>query len=451
MHIRELKKRVLAKVKLWLIQPLSDERSLSQNQKNMKFSEYTVTGKQDQSVDPLGFTQPFGALRSRFYPQFTVLSNSPVYHGVLALIYQVLSRQKITPAHGEFAQRFREAECVWGLANVAAEQSVLNVTKYQSILGGHGRTSRREVGRLNAIFRSLAYGTLGHYSNPSANWGFLDRKGMALTTLGTRLADVFAVRDGLSLREAIERWLSGDALDRDELKALGKAFGIDGAASSDERTIWQAAVAARCEKEPSAATLWQTPPDGALLKKGSDDAYEYKTLFDHLASRHTRLADSFRQAGRFEAMSAVCLFLFEREYLLCHDAGSELPAAGTLEQTLAAALAETARAYMSQDGHRDTRGLFAELAGADGHAAASAIITRHHVTHQKGKGALPYFEHGELRVRERFERRRFTALHEELNTLDSGDDQIAVLTHRYRRDWHFERAQGYARYIGVVA
>jgi hypothetical protein len=197
--------------------------------------------------------------------------------------------------------------------------------------------------------------------------------------------------------------------------------------------------------------LWTDPPGSSELRARYVDADQYRSLFPYLADRYPRLGETFLQAGRFETMSAVCLFLFEREYLLCHDAGTAIPAAGPLETELTAQLTQIAVDYLAQDGRQDTKKLFAELAGARDHTAATAIIVRHHVAHQKGKGALPYFEHGELRVRDRFDRQRFTELHMELNGLASAKDQLALLTYRFRRDWHFDRAQRYVRYFGGKA
>ena len=76
----------------------------------MKFSEYTITAKPEQSVDPLAFIQPFGSFRNRSYPQFTVLSNTPAYHGMLALAFQILGKRMAEPGKDDFARRFREVE-----------------------------------------------------------------------------------------------------------------------------------------------------------------------------------------------------------------------------------------------------------------------------------------------------------------------------------------------------
>ena len=414
----------------------------------MKFSEYTITATPEQSVDPLGFSQPFGALRSRLFAQFTVLSNFPAHHGFLALVYQLLAKRKFTPGMDRFTHRFREVECLWGLANVAAGQSILNVTKYQSILVGRDSLALKDIGYSNAIFRSLAYGTLGHYSNPSVAWGFLERGAARLTPLGTQLADAYAARERQSLLVALERWLDGKTITTAELQTLGNAYAIDKPPRHAEEKVWRAAVDAWCKRAPDTSALWTDPPTAEELQVLRADPAAYQNFFLVMAKRFPHLAQSFEQAGRFETMSAVCLFLFEREYLLCHDAGPALPAPGAVESQLAAALARLAKEYMAQNFNHDTKGLFAALAVASGHSAITAVIMRHHVDHQRAKDTQPYMENGELRVRDRFDRQAFTTLHEELTGQASANEQVNLLTYRYRRDWHMDRAARYARYFG---
>ena len=414
----------------------------------MKFSEYTIIAKPEQSVDPLGFTQPFGNLRSRLFPQFTVLSNSPVYHGILTLIYQVLAKKKVTPSQTGFARFFREAECLWGLANVAAGQSVLNVTKYQAILEGRTSLTLAEIGRNNAIFRSLAYGTLGHYSSPSVTWSFLERGAQRLTPLGDRLGDAFSTRNKQSLSSALEEWLNGQSIRISKLEALGKTFGIENPPSRTEQRVWQDAVQIWRDRTPETRGLWTDPLDEAELQALRKDAATYKDFFDHLSDRYPRLKKLFEQLSRFETMSAICQFLFQREYLLCHDASKKLPKSGPLEKNLSTMLIKIAQYYTINNIFFDTKSLFYSLSKALDYKIIPYIIIRHHIEHQKSKNTLPYMEeNGEMIVRERFDRQQFTTLHEELSHLKTTEAQLALLTYEYRRDWHFDRALRYNRYL----
>lgn len=414
----------------------------------MQFSEYTVVAAPEQSLDPLGFTQPFSALRSRLYPQFTVLANAPAYHGVLALVYDLLATQQMTPGQDGFARRFREAECLWGLACVAAGTSVLNITKYEAVLEGRDTVRLADVGRGNALYRSLAYGTLGHYSSPSVAWGFLERGGTRLTPLGAQLARGFARRGRLSLRDALAAWLAGATFTRAELLALGRAYCLQGEPSPGEREAWAQAVATWRQRGAHCAVLWEQPPAGAALDALRNDAGAYREFFTALAAQYPALADVLLQARRFETMSALCQFIFNREYLLCHDAGA-VPAPGDLEHDIATTLVALAQEAQAAATRHTPRDWMTPLGAASDYDAVAALIIRHHVRHQQGKGAQPYIEEDRrLRVRERLDRAAFTDLHEQLAALADADARVAELSFHYRRDWHFDRALRYARYLG---
>lgn len=413
----------------------------------MKFSEYTLVARPEQSLDPLGFTQPFSALRSRLYPQFTVLSNAPAYHGVFALVYELLAARQLTPGSEGFSRRFREAECLWGLACVSAGNSVLNVTKYEATLAGRDELCLKDLGRGNALYRSLAYGTLGHYSNPSMAWGFLERGGKHLTPLGTALAKTFAVRGKHSLRDAITHWLDGATLTRDELVALGKAYGLDSPPASSERKAWEEAVTDWSLRAGPCAALWKMPPDQQELDALRDDAAHYHKFFTTLTAHYPGLTDVLRQAHRFEVMSSLCQFIFTREYLLCHDDGL-VPAPGDLELNVVERLSALALEVQSETSRQASQDWMSTLATTTDYASAAELIVQHHIRHQQSKGAQPYLDKDRrLLVRERFDRKTFTALHEELVTIANPTAQIDRLAFAHRRDWHFDRALRYVRYI----
>lgn len=417
----------------------------------MKFSEYTLIERAEQSVDPLGFMQPFGSLRGQLYGQFTVLTNSPVYHGVLAVIYQVLAKRNITPAQKDFSKKFRQAECLWGLANVAADirgqRGLLNVSKYQSLLKDRDAISLPDIKERDAIFARLGYGTLGHYSSSSVQWGILDRGGRQLTALGHKLADAFDSRGERSLRDALGRWLNKETFTVDQLALLGKFFNLSEPASHDEAEVWQQALKGWCVRHEEIRALWTKPPSDELRQYRT---YEraYTTFFPQLIESYKGF-DSLQQtlnlAARFEELSALCLFLFEREYLACVDAN--MPQPGQLEDELARRLLELADEYIKLPRAPDVRNLFARLAAA-GHQGVAQVLVDHHVAHQKAKRTMPYIEGGELRIRDRVDQAAYTALREELcKELDQSRNPVELLTYRYKRDWHFDRAQTYARYM----
>lgn len=417
----------------------------------MKFSEYTITAKTEQSLDVLGFSSPFLALRSSLYPQFTVLCNSPLYHGVLALVYRTLSRRPVKKSAVQgFAHRFREAEALWGLSVVAAQGTVLNVTKYQAALQGREIMALSSIGKGNTIFRSLAYGTLGHYGNPSVLWRFLERGATKLTGLGEELAVALDQRKGGELSRAMAAWLDGASFDQETLMALGKTYNLDAQSGKEEREVWRKTIDAWCKGAPITDTLWQTQLPPERLAQLRSNAESYKDFFVYLRENYPTLKATLTHAEHFEAISAVCRFLFDGEYLRQHQAGNQVAYANGVEIELATSLVSMADAYLKLNPRAEPRGLFTQLAAADGHGEVCGKIVAHHVANQKAKGALPYIEDGRLRVRDRVDRQAYAGLYERLETLDR-EQHVGMLAYHYRRDWHVDRAQGYLRYMWGTA
>ena len=70
----------------------------------MNLSEYVITVGSGLFMDPLRFMRPYAALQDLLFKQFTVLSNHPSYHGMLALIYRFLNQKNITPSNKDFSK-----------------------------------------------------------------------------------------------------------------------------------------------------------------------------------------------------------------------------------------------------------------------------------------------------------------------------------------------------------
>lgn len=412
----------------------------------MKFSEYTVTAKPSLMMDPLGFTQPQGALRNRLFRQFTVLSNYPAYHGLLALAYQVLAERKVTPAQPGFSRAFRELEALWGMANVAAGGSVLNVTKYRAILEGREEISLPAIPKRCAVFSSLAYGALGHYASPSIAWGLLDKSGKYLTELGTALANAYAEHDGHSLRSSLHTWIENKNIPLAALAALGDAYAVLGPAPKAEQDSWIHIINAYCDRVPTVRDLWTSPMSKDELGAFYRDAQHYQAFFPELRMRYARLGQELTLIETFERMAAIIQFVFELEYLICQDGTENSFEAGDIEAQLAQTLGQLASGYMSIAGHQDTKGLFAKLAGVSAYANVSDIVKVHHVTHQKAKGVSPFMYEGKLLVRDKFNKQGFTVLREAMADLREPEERLACLTFQHRREWHFDRAIRYSRY-----
>ena len=54
---------------------------------SVKFSEYVILGRQGLMIEPFAYLSPYTALQDKLFKKFTVLSNFPAYHGVLALMF----------------------------------------------------------------------------------------------------------------------------------------------------------------------------------------------------------------------------------------------------------------------------------------------------------------------------------------------------------------------------
>jgi hypothetical protein len=430
---------------------MDGHRACDVQKEKMKFSEYTVTTKPGLMMDPLGFTQPQGALRNRLFRQFTVLSNYPAYHGLLTLAYQVLAERKVTPAKPGFSRTFRELEALWGMANVAAGGSVLNVTKYRAILEGREEVSLSGIPKRSAVFSSLAYGVLGHYASPSIVWGLLDKSGTHLTELGTALANAFAEHDGHSMRATLHAWMDNKNIPLTTLVALGHAYAVLGPAPTTEQDAWIRIIDAYCDRVPTVRDLWASPMSQDELGAFYTDAQHYQAFFPKLRIRYSRLGQELTLIETFERMAAIVQFVFEREYLVCQDGTGNSFEAGDIEAQLTQALGQLASGYMSTAGHQDTKGLFAKLAGVSAYADVSDIVKAHHVAHQKAKGVSPFMHDGELLVRDKFNKQGFTVLREAMADLREPKERLACLIFQYRREWHFERAIRYSRYAGGEA
>jgi len=265
--------------------------------------------------------------------------------------------------------------------------------------------------------------------------------------MGKQLADTFASRGKQSLKKVLVSWSNKDEITRQELEALGNAYGLDSPAQPSEKKVWEDAVAGWVQRAPHSKCFWEDPLSEEELNDMCSSAVHYRSFFPTLEKRYPNLKSAFDQASRFETMSAICLFIFEREYLLCHDAGTAIPEIGNLEKNLASRLCDLAKISLANQDNLVTKDWTTAFATDSDYKSVSKIIVQHHEQHQKSKSAQPYMENGQLRVRERFDRDTFTEMHEEISELTNAAQQIDLLTYYYRRDWHFDRAIRYLRYF----
>lgn len=399
-------------------------------------------------MDPLGFLSPYTALQDMLFKQFTVLSNLPAYHGVLALVYKLLAERGVTPEHKEFSLQFRGAEILWGLFHTAdsASSSVLNITKYSALMRDRDSITLREIKKTDRIYSSLGYGTLGHYSSPSSTWGILNKAGKQLTERGVELAAAFSKRDGKCLHAALCAWWDGQSWDAVRINDYAPLFETGAPPNRAEAEVWRKLIREYCERTPQVRSLWERPVTEEEDARWQRDAASYAAGFDEWRVRYAPLKTELTQIELFQQLVGLVQHIFEREYLSCAEKGNGPLPFGELEEDLAAALRATARAYGETPDASDSKGLFANLAEVGDYRDAAQRILAHHLVHQKAKGSLPFIEDGEIRVRDKFNVHSYGERRSALASASGRGARLALIAFQHRRDWHFQRASRYHRY-----
>jgi hypothetical protein len=414
----------------------------------MKFSEYIILGRQGMMMDPLGFLSPYTALQDKLFRQFTVLSNLPSYHGVLAMIYSALADSGVTPKHEEFSLQFRRAEILWGTLHAVGStpSSVLNITKYAALMRDRDSLSLRDIKKTDRIYSSLSYGTLGHYSSPSTTWGILNKAGHQLTERGNELAAAFAKRNGKSLRTAVDSWRNGDTWSLPRIQELASLFETAAVPDRAEAAVWRKLIDEYCERTPQIRSLWDQPLSVEEEAKWQSDPVRYADGFEQWRVRYAPLKAELTQIELFQQLTGLVQHIFEREYLSCAEKGNRPLPFTELEEDLAAALRATACAYVQTPDFGDTKGLFVGLTDVRDYQDAAQRIRAHHLTHQKSKGSVPFMEDGEIRVRDKFDIRSYGERRSALEAAGGRGARLALVAFQHRRDWHFQRAGRYHRY-----
>ncbi|MFZ3288015.1 MAG: hypothetical protein WA191_14375 [Telluria sp.] len=418
----------------------------------MKFSEYVVLGRQELTLDPLGFLAPYTALQDKLFKQFTVLSNQPACHGILALIYQCLQDDGIAPGQKGFTFEFRRAEIFWGILHAldTGTASVLNIRKYNDLMRDRADLSVDDIRKNDRVYASLTYGVLGHYSSPSTTWGILSKSGKQLTELGSELGAAFGKRDGKSLRKAIDAWRKGGKWDVGQLQALSSLFEAKAKPSADEAKVWRRLIEEYCERLPQSRTLWERPLSEKKLENWKKTPASYQDGFGELQTRYTSLSAELVLIQYFEQLLGLVQHIFEREYLSIAEQGNGPLSISELETQLVTQLGKVAAAYVQLPGHHDTKGLFQSLAKVGDYRDAAELICAHHVAHQRSKGNIPFIEDGSLRISKKFDFPTYEERCSALKKAGNANGRLAVIAHDYRRDWHFQRASLYHQYAHLA-
>lgn len=446
----------------------------------MIFSKYIVLEKVPGSVDPLGFLKPTSALADKLFRQFTVLSNHPAYHGFLCCAYDYLRRSGVTPGRRDFTQRFRDLEILWGLVNVwdvspdpagsdtsgikggdaAAAGSILNVTKFKPLLN-ESNLSLPQARSFLPLYQRLNYGTLGHYSSPSIFWGLLDTKGLNLTPMGQRLAEAWRRRGNIDFDELLRQWEAGrPAIEISGFNRAVRLFPIGGEPSSNERSVWLDLIEDYCRSHGDTRQLWKAPlsSEDLSLYVGGATANEkerarlrarfFPTAIEHWQATG-ELTNRLRLAEGFEFLAAVAQAIFDWEYVARVDeALPNLAVDAAISEALFELLKRHAEPYLALPGAVQPGVLFESMAAAKSSNHLATVVLEHHARHQRSKGAMAYVEGEHVAVRDKVDVNDFGRF---VASVEANPSELPNrLRWRYRRDWHFLRAETWRRYANGV-
>jgi len=417
----------------------------------MKFTDYVVTEIAGTSVDPLGYLKPSGVVSSKVFRQFTVLSNHPAYQGFLAFAFLYLDGRSIAPSKRDFARRVRDLEILWGVLNVRARESVVNVTKFEP-LANLDSVRLSQVRQRPALYARLNYGVLGHYASPSTLWKILEPGATGLTSQGIQLATAWRSRQGSDFAHLVDQWLNDDDLFAiDDLETWQTRYRLSAEPEHTEKKIWQLLIEEFCAKDPIIAPLWEKPvPQEILALSTVEDTYPafFPALLTHYAGSH-ELCRRIDRCNRFERLSGLVQFVFEWEYVRRLDeirfkglTQGNLPAVVTSEIVIAA------KNLLPEPDEKEFWYLPATLAGISDHETMAEAILAHHTRHQRSKGASPFISGDSIAVQERVRTMEFVNFFDKM--VSDTTKLVDAVQWRYHRNWHFGRAHEWQRYAGVA-
>lgn len=417
----------------------------------MKFTDYVVTETIGNSVDPLGYLKPSGVVSSKVFRQFTVLSNHPAYQGFLAFAFSYLAGRSITPSKRDFARRVRDLEILWGLLNVRAGDSVVNVTKFEPI-ANFDSLCLSQVRQRSALYARLNYGVLGHYASPSALWKILEPGATGLTSQGVELATAWRYRQGCDFAQLADQWLNDDDLFViNDLETWQSSYRLSAEPGQPEKKIWQSLIAEFCARDPVIAPLWQKPVTQEILALSTtEDTYPlfFPTLQTHYAGSN-ELCRRIERCNRFERFSGLVQFVFEWEYVRRLDeirlkglTQGNLPAVVTSEIAIAATN------LLPDPDEKEFWYLPATLSAISDHETMAEAILAHHTRHQRSKGASPFISGDTIAVQERVRAMEFVNFFDRM--VSNTTRLVDAVQWRYHRNWHFGRAHEWQRYAGVA-
>lgn len=417
----------------------------------MKFTDYVVTETTGNSVDPLGYLKPSGVVSGKLFRQFTVLSNHPAYQGFLAFAFSYLAGRSITPSKRDFARRVRDLEILWGILNVRAGDSVVNVTKFEP-LASLGSLRLSLVRQRPALYARLNYGVLGHYASPSALWKILEPGPSGLTRHGDELASAWRYRRGSDFAQLADQWLNDENLFAiDDIDTWQSKYRLSAEPETSEKTVWQMLIEGFCAKDPVIAPLWQKPvPQKILALSTAEETYPlfFPALQTHYAGCD-ELCRRIERCNRFERLSGLVQFAFEWEYVRRMDEIRVIGLTpGNLPAIVTSEIANAAIKLLPEPDEREYWYLPGTLSAITEHSTMADAILAHHTRHQRSKGASPFISGDTIAVQDRVRAKEFVNFFDKMAS--DPNQLVDAAQWRYHRNWHFWRAHEWQRYAGVA-
>lgn len=417
----------------------------------MKFTDYVVTETTGGSVDPLGYLKPSGVVSSKVFRQFTVLSNHPAYQGFLAFAFSYLAGRSITPSKRDFARRVRDLEILWGILNVRAGDSVVNVTKFAP-LTNLDSLRLSQVRQRPALYARLNYGVLGHYASPSAFWKILEPGATGLTGQGDKLATAWRYRKGSDFAQLADQWLNDDDLfDIKEIESWQTRYRLSAIPEQSEKNVWRSLIEDFCAKDPIIAPLWQKPvPQEILALSAAEGTYPlfFPALQTHYAGRD-ELCKRIERCNRFERLSGLVQFAFEWEYVRRMDEIRVIGLTpGNLPAVVTSEIANAATKLLPEPDEKEFWYLPGTLSTIADHETMVDCILAHHTRHQRSKGASPFISGDTIAVQERVRAKEFVNFFDKM--VSDPKQLVNAVQWRYHRNWHFGRAYEWQQYSRVA-
>lgn len=407
----------------------------------MQFSEYVIVDSTPQSIDPLGFRRPSGALLDLIFPQFTVLTLHPAYLSALCCFLHYLE-QNPPGAKASVAREVRSLELLWGVANASVDGRVININKFRDLCGSPLRL--RSIEANHPLYRRLAYGTLGHYSSAAVRWKLVGKSGRELLQAGKELAQGFAQRraGARSFMSQLSSWKQNQEFLPEEMADLGDVFGVGAPASASEKRVWGKQVDTWCKENRQTAVLWQRPLQDEALPSDATGVASYRLAFPKLRAYYPELDAQLTAIQQFERLGAATQFVFDLHWAsLTYK--KELAAQPGRAEQFAAAVGKLAKTYIHGGRYaRDAGNLFSTIAeGTRSYESLRAKVVEHHKAHQRAKGTSPILDHDDLILRDGVD---LDTVRKALDDAENADDVQCMmdgLQFRYRRQWHFEKCR----------